>query len=88
MLRWAEKRNLWRGLMMEWQSLRLIDVEALLDPDYEVRARFAFCHQQRFVELRIFSLDLMIIRPCRWTEIPPESDRVNNRVQCGFVDMR
>lgn len=35
MLRWAEKRKPWRGLMLDGNPADLIDVEQLLDPDYQ-----------------------------------------------------
>lgn len=34
MLRWAEKRQPWRGLMVDGNPCDLVDVEALLDADY------------------------------------------------------
>lgn len=35
MLRWAEKRQPWRKLMADGNPADLIDIETLLDPDYE-----------------------------------------------------
>tara|TARA_R110002051_G_scaffold320598_1_gene406217 strand:+ start:25583 stop:27001 length:1419 start_codon:yes stop_codon:yes gene_type:complete len=35
MLRWAEKRKPWRGLMIDGNPVDLVDVDKLLDPDYE-----------------------------------------------------
>lgn len=35
MLRWAEKRKPWRGLLVDGNPSDLVDVDKLLDPDYE-----------------------------------------------------
>lgn len=35
MLRWGEKRKPWRGLMVDGNPADLVDVEKLLDPDYQ-----------------------------------------------------
>lgn len=35
MLRWAERRQPWRGLMIDGNPADLIEVDKLLDPDYE-----------------------------------------------------
>lgn len=35
MLRWAEKRKPWRGLMVDGNPADLVDVDTLLDPDYQ-----------------------------------------------------
>lgn len=40
MLRWAEKRQPWRGLMVDGNACDLVDVEALLDADWKTDSAY------------------------------------------------
>ena len=84
MLRWAEKRKPWRGLMIDGNPADLVDVDKLLDPDYEEeRSRTLSADEIRelrdiFVQLETDYDDLPAGQ--KYSGIRP----VNVRVQCAM----
>lgn len=84
MLRWAEKRKPWRGLMTDGNPADLIDVKKLLDHDYEEqRDRLLSPHEIR--ELR----DILERLEKDYEELPAGQKYsgirpVNTRVQCAM----
>ncbi len=83
MLRWAEKRKPWRGLMVDGNPADLVDVEKLLDTDYqEERDRILSTDEIR--ELR----DIFQKLESDYSDLPPGEKYsgvrpVTTRVQCA-----
>lgn len=84
MLRWAEKRKPWRGLLIDGNPVDLVDVDKLLDPDYEEeRSRTLSAEEIR--ELR----DIFIQLETDYFSLPAGQKYsgirpVNRRVQCAL----
>lgn len=84
MLRWAEKRKPWRGLLIDGNPVDLVDVDKLLDPDYEEeRSRTLSAKEIR--ELR----DIFIQLETDYFSLPAGQKYsgirpVNRRVQCAL----
>ncbi|MCL7944068.1 site-specific integrase [Marinobacter sp. ATCH36] len=84
MLRWAEKRKPWRGLMVDGNPADLVDIEKLLDADYhEERDRFLSTDEIR--ELR----DIFARLESDYSDLPAGEKYsgirpVNIRVQCAL----
>lgn len=84
MLRWAEKRKPWRGLMADGNPADLVDVEKLLDHDYqEQRDRILPTSEIRelrdiFAQLESDYIALPVGK--KYSGIRP----VNGRVQCAM----
>lgn len=81
MLRWAEKRQPWRKLMADGNPADLIDVETLLDPDYETE-RERVLSSEEIRELR----DILAKLESDYAALPAGEKYsgirpVNNRVQ-------
>ncbi|PAU88774.1 integrase [Pseudomonas sp. WN033] len=84
MLRWAEKRQPWRGLMIDGNPADLIDVETLLDPDYE-EERDRILSPAEIRELR----DILARLEMDYKALPAGQKYsgirpVNKRVQCAL----
>lgn len=83
MLRWAEKRKPWRSLLADGNPADLVDVEKLLDHDYQEQ-RDRLLSSEEIRELR----DLLSKMERQYSELPAGSKYsgirpVNNRVQCA-----
>lgn len=84
MLRWAEKRKPWRGLMIDGNPVDLVDVDKLLDPDYE-EERSRTLSTEEIRELR----DIFIRLETDYDNLPAGQKYsgirpVNRRVQCAL----
>ena len=84
MLRWAEKRKPWRGLMADGNPADLIDVKKLLDHDYEEQ-RDRLLSPDEIRELR----DILERLEKDYEELPAGQKYsgirpVNTRVQCAL----
>jgi len=84
MLRWAEKRKPWRGLMVDGNPADLVDVVKLLDPDYE-EERDRVLSAAEIRELR----DILARLETDYAALPSGQKYsgirpVNKRVQCAL----
>jgi len=83
MLRWAEKRKPWRGLMVDGNPADLVDVDTLLDPDYqEERDRILSADEIRELRDKFAALEAdyeNLPAGEKYSGIRP----VNSRVQCA-----